>query len=111
MSFEKKLPSIRATLTIEDYNKLVELLTKTERINIEDIKEKGDTLKEKILMFSNPSDDKVQMRLYPSQMELILYILLANAKQVEVSEDYYKLLVENKEKYKKEKASEEAEQN
>lgn len=100
MAFEKKLPSIRATLTIEDYNKLIKLLTETEGLDINDIKKKSNDIKEKLLMYSNPNQDKVDMRFYPSQMEIILYILLFNSKKVEVNEDYYNFLLENKEKYK-----------
>jgi len=108
MAFEQKQPSIRATLTIEEYNKLIKLLTEIENITVDEIKEKGLDIKNKLLRYSNPKDGKVQTRFYPSQVEIILYFLLANSKQVEVTEDYYKLLVENKEKYNKERASEEA---
>ena len=100
MSFEKKLPPYKLILSIEEYNKLIELLASTENINIEDIKEKGLEIKDKLLKYSRPKDNTIETRFYPSQLEQILYILLYNSKQVEVSENYYNLLLTNRENYK-----------
>ena len=36
MSYEKKLPSVRVTLSVEEYNKLMELLTDIEGVDIEE---------------------------------------------------------------------------
>lgn len=102
MAYEKKLPSIRATLTKEDYNKLIELITDVKGINIEDIKKKSDEIKRKLLIYSEIKDEKVLLRFFPSQIEYVLYILLFNSKNVMVSNNYYDILVANKEKYKQE---------
>lgn len=103
MSYEKKLPSIRVVLKTENYNKLIELLSDIEGIDIEEIKKKGEDIKDKALKYAQPlEDDNILMRFYPSQMEILVYILLFNSKEVKVSEDYYKILMNNKEKWKKE---------
>ena len=101
MSYEKKTPSIRAKLSIDDYNKLIELLSDRENLVTEKIRKNGDEIKNKLLMFSEIIDNKVLVGFFPSQIEYVLYVLLTNITKKEVSEDFYKLLVENKEKYRK----------
>ena len=103
MSYEKKTPSIRAKLSIDDYNKLIELLSDRESLIPEEVKKNGDEIKNKLLMFSEIIDDKVLVGFFPSQMEYVLYVLLTNITKIEVSENFYKILVENKEKYRKRK--------
>ena len=101
MSYEKKTPSIRAKLSIDDYNKLIELLSDRESLIPEEVKKNGDEIKNKLLMFSEIIDNKVLVGFFPSQIEYVLYVLLTNITKKEVSEDFYKILVENKEKYRK----------
>ena len=103
MSYEKKTPSIRAKLSIDDYNKLIELLSDRENLIPEEVKKNGDEIKNKLLMFSEIIDNKVLVGFFPSQIEYVLYVLLTNITKREVSEDFYKILVENKEKYRKRK--------
>ena len=103
MSYEKKTPSIRAKLSIDDYNKLIELLSDRENLIPEEVKKYGDEIKNKLLMFSEIIDDKVLVGFFPSQIEYVLYVLLSNITKIEVSENFYKILVENKEKYRKRK--------
>ena len=100
MSFEKKLPPFKLILSIEEYNKLIELLASTEGLDMENIKEKGEDIRSKLLKYSSPKEDKIETRFYPSQLEQILYILLFNSRELEVSENYYKLLLNNREEYK-----------
>lgn len=103
MSYEKKTPSIRAKLSIDDYNKLIELLSDRENLVPEEVKKNGDEIKNKLLMFSEIIDNKVLVGFFPSQIEYVLYVLLTNITKREVSEDFYKILVENKEKYRRNK--------
>ena len=103
MSYEKKTPSIRAKLSIDDYNKLIELLSDRENLVPEEVRKNGDEIKNKLLMFSEIIDNKVLVGFFPSQIEYVLYVLLTNITKREVSEDFYKILVENKEKYKRNK--------
>ncbi len=102
MAYEKKLPSIRATLTKDDYNKLVELITDVKGLDIEDIKSKSEEIKRKLLIYSEIRDEKVFLKFFPSQIEYVLYVLLFNSKNVVVSNNYYEILLANKEKYKQE---------
>ena len=103
MSYEKKTPSIRAKLSIDDYNKLIELLSDRENLVPEEVRKNGDEIKNKLLMFSEIIDNKVLVGFFPSQIEYVLYVLLTNITKKEVSEDFYKILVENKEKYRRNK--------
>lgn len=100
MAYEKKLPPIRAILTKENYNKLVELITNIEGLDLEDIKSRSEEIKRKLLIYSEIKDEKVFLRFFPSQIEYVLYILLFNSKNVKVSNNYYEILLANKEKYK-----------
>ena len=102
MAYDKKLPSVRVNLKVEDYNKLLELLSNVENIDIEEIKKKAEDIKDKALKYSQPKENNnILMRFYPSQIEILVYILLFNSKQIKVSEDYYKTLINNRENYKK----------
>ena len=100
MSYEKKLPPIRAILSRENYNKLVELISNIEGLDIEDIKSRSEEIKRKLLIYSEIKDEKVFLRFFPSQIEYVLYILLFNSKDIKVSNNYYEVLLTNKEKYK-----------
>ena len=41
MSYEKKTPSIKAKLSIDDYNKLIELLSDRENLVPEEVRKNG----------------------------------------------------------------------
>ena len=109
MAYEKKLPSVRVNLKLEDYNKLLELLSNVGDIDIEEIRKKASDIKDKALRYAQPKEENILMRFYPSQIEALVYILLLNSKKIEVSEDYYKTLLNNKENYKKQIAEKESE--
>lgn len=109
MSYENKLPSVRVALKVEEYNKLISLLTDVEDVDIEDIKNRAEDIKDKILHYTQPvEEDKVVTRFYPSQVEIVLLILLSKSKEIKVNSEYYKILIENREKYKKQLEKNEA---
>ncbi|MBO5005105.1 MAG: hypothetical protein J6D03_07690 [Clostridia bacterium] len=109
MAYENKLPSVRVALKVEEYNKLISLLTDVEDVDIEDIKNRAEDIKDKILHYTQPvEEDKVVTRFYPSQVEIVLLILLSKSKEIEVNSEYYKILIENREKYKKQLEKNEA---
>ena len=104
MAFEDKQPSVRVMMTIDEYNKLITLLSNSSDIDVEKIREKANDIKDKALRYTQPlEDNKVVARFFPSQIENIVLILLSKAKEVSISENYYKVLVENRENYKKQK--------
>lgn len=104
MSFEDKQPSVRVMMDTEEFNKLISLISDVSEINIEDIKKKADDIKDKALKFTQPKDNnKVLARFYPSQVEILLLILLSKSKEIEIAENYYRKLIENRENYKKQK--------
>lgn len=109
MSYENKLPSVRVALKVDEYNKLISLLSNVEDVDIEDIKKRAEDIKNKILHYTQPvEDDKVVTRFYPSQVEIVLLILLSKSKEIEVNKEYYKMLIENRENYKKQLEKNEA---
>lgn len=99
MSYENKTPSVRAKLPIDLYNRLIELLTKVENVDLKDVREKGPEIKEKLLKYSEPKNGDVDLGLYPSQVYAVLYILLENARPITISNDYYRILLDNRKKY------------
>lgn len=102
MSYETKLPSVRVALKVDEYNKLISLLSDVEDVDIEDIKKRTEDIKNKILHYTQPvEENKVVTRFYPSQVEIVLLILLSKSKEIEVNKEYYKMLIENRENYKK----------
>ena len=109
MSFDKKTPSCRVKLSIESYNRLIELLTKVDGINNDEIKERGLDIKEKLLRYSEPKDGDVNCGFYPSQIKDVLNILLHNARPVVISNDYYRTLLDNRKRYAEYKSSEKGE--
>ena len=99
MSYENKTPSCRAHLPRELFNRLIALLMKVEDINLEEVREKGPEIAEKLLKYSEPKDDIVDYRLYPSQILAVIWILVSHARPMEIDEDYYEILVRNRAKY------------
>ncbi len=100
MSYDKKLPPIRVVLTKEHYNKLVELITNINGLDIKDIQSKSIDIKEKLLKYPEIKDEKVFSRFFPSEIEYVLDILIFNSKNVSISNNYYEMLLNNKKKYK-----------
>lgn len=103
MSYEKKTPSICATLSVNNYNKLIQLLTDIEHIDIEEVREKGLKMKEELLKYSIPKSDGVNSKFYPSQIKVVLYILLTNIRNINISNNYYEMLLNNRKKYEEKK--------
>ena len=103
MSYEKKTPSVCARLSVHNYNKLIQLLTDVEHIDIEEVKEKGLEIKEKLLKYSIPKNDEIDARFYPSQIKASLYILLTNIRDINIRNNYYETLLNNRKKYEENK--------
>ena len=103
MSYDKKLPSICARLSVNNFNKLIQLLTDVENIDIKEVREKGLEIKERLLKYSVPSGDEIDSRFYHSQIKAILYILLTNIRDVNISDNYYEMLLNNRKKYEEKK--------
>ena len=68
-------------------------------MDIEEVKEKGLEIKERLLKYSIPKDNEIDTRFYPSQIKAILYILLTNIRDVNISNNYYEILLNNRKKY------------
>ncbi len=82
MSYEKKLPPFRVTITKNEFNKLLSL-----------IKDDNNELKEKLMKYTFIKDgEKAELRLFPYEVECVFLLLLNNIDQYE-STDYYEQLI------------------
>lgn len=82
MSYEKKLPPFRVTITENEFNKLLSIID-------------DDTeLKEKLMKYTFiKEDNKAELRLFPYETESIFLLLFNNIGDVEISDNYYQKLV------------------
>lgn len=102
MAYSKRIPPIKLVLNVEEYNDLVEVLTKNIEVSDGDVREIAKMTKEKLLRFSIPHEEdrediEIDIRLYINETidiidQLLLYI---NNKVDKI--DYYQVLLKVKE--------------
>lgn len=101
MTFQSKKPPINITLTIDEYNKVLEYISKFELSENEDIKNKSIKLKEKLLKYSVPivDNDKemVSIRFFVNEVSDILNIFLRNI-DINPTTEYYTVLLKVRDK-------------
>jgi hypothetical protein len=111
MAFQKKTPPIKIRLNINDFNKLVEVISIQSENENEDIKNNSVRLKEKLLRYSIPftNDDSViiEIRFYPREIAEMFYVLFNGIEDVEVKTNYYDVLVKVRENIKNKKQDKE----
>lgn len=111
MAFQKKTPPIKIRLNINDFNKLVEVISIQSENENEDIKNNSVRLKDKLLRYSIPftNDDSViiEIRFYPREIAEMFYVLFNGIEDVEVKTNYYDVLVKVRENIKNKKQDKE----
>ncbi len=105
MPYQKRIPPVKVDLSIERFNCLVEILTRYETTDNEQIKELATKLKDKLLRYSIPrtteeQEEFVDVRFYPNEASDIIYILLANVDDIQIETNYYEVLLKVREKQK-----------
>ncbi|MBR3199539.1 MAG: hypothetical protein IKG27_05965 [Bacilli bacterium] len=101
MPFKKRKPPIKVEVSKENFNKLIELVYTANEINSDDVKEKANVLKEKLLKYSIPTEkENVIIRLFPYEAETIIYILFSSSKDYKVNNNYYNTLLETRKNLK-----------
>ena len=98
--------TIKVTYTKEEFNKIVELVGTTSEIHNENIKEKSGSLANKLTKYSSINDGNVQLNLFAKEAAFLIQILSNWLKPIEIKKDWYEVLSENRENFKREKESE-----
>ena len=104
MSHEKRKPSVQLTLDKSLFNKLVSILELNSQANINDenLSSIAEKLKKKMLTYSvpriNDSDTEfVDVRYFQNEASDMIWQLLVRIEQENI-EDYYSILINNREK-------------
>lgn len=112
MAYQKRIPPIKIIVDTESYNELVELVNGfVENSMYENIKEKARKMKDKLLRYSVPhtnEDEEIEIdiRFYPNEAEDLINMLLAETKEIEITTNYYEVLLKVREGIKKKYAEE-----
>lgn len=95
MSYEKKLPPFRVTITDYEFNKLLSIIKDNAK------------LKDKLMKYTFiKEDNKVELRLFSYEAECIFLLLFKKIENIEVTENYYGKLVDIRDEYIKSKKKE-----
>ena len=104
MSHEKRKPSVQLTLDKSLFNKLVSILELNSQANINDVNLSSiaEKLKKKMLTYSVPRVNEldtefVDVRYFPNEASDMIWQLLVRIEQEDI-EDYYSILINNREK-------------
>lgn len=88
MSHEKKLPPFRIQVTNLEFNKLLSMVSD------------DNELKDKIIKYSLiKEEDKVELRLFPKEIQNLFIVLFNNLKEVEINKNYIELVKAYRKKY------------
>lgn len=102
MAFQVKKPPINLNLSIEEYNKTLEFISRFEESEDSELKDKCKYIKEKLLKYSVPmvinDNENVSIRLFINEAKDILELLLKNI-DIEFKTEYYTVLLKAREKY------------
>ncbi len=106
MAYSTKIPSIKVKISIEKFNKLVEVLSIQSGNTDDYISKKSTKLKEKLLKYSVPKEDGeekfVDIRFYQNEVLDMFKILFDGVKdEIDPEEDYYQILLESRNKFNK----------
>lgn len=111
MSYQKRIPPVRVELSIEKFNLLLEMLTRYTQMSDEKVVQLATKLKDKLLKYSIPrmgeeEEIKVDVRFYPNEASEILYMLIYNVEDLEITTNYFEVLQKVRESKKEEKSHE-----
>ena len=113
MPYSRRIPPIKIKLTVNNFNKLVEVLNNMIDYENERIAQKSSKMKDKLLMYSVPITEEdgtkmVDMRFYNNEITDLFYILFYGLEDIiSIETNYYDVLVRVREKIKEEKMTNE----
>ena len=101
MPFQSKKPPISITLSIDEYNKVLEYISGFESSEYNVLREKSIALKDKLLKYSVPKvideNELVNVRFFINEVSDILEIFLKNV-DIEPKTDFYTVLLKVRDK-------------
>ena len=105
MSHQSRVPSTKLTLDKDGFNQLVSILEHNINSKIEDnnFSKIAEKLKDKLLKYSVPrtnenNEEYVDVRFFPSESSEIIWQLLVHIPKINIVNDYYLSLIENRKK-------------
>ncbi len=113
MPYSRRIPPIKIKLTVNNFNKLVEVLNNMIDYENERIAQKSSKMKDKLLRYSVPITEEdgtemVDMRFYNNEITDLFYILFYGLEDIiSIETNYYDVLVRVREKIKEEKMTNE----
>lgn len=104
MAYQSRTPSVKLTLENKLFNQLVNILNINAQVGLEEenFSVIAEKLKNKLLTYSVPrtNDDGinfVDVRFFPNEASDMIWQLLIRAEKNESTEDYYSILIQNRE--------------
>ena len=104
MTHQTRKPSVQLTIDTDFFNKLVSILNLNNATNIEDenFSSVAEKLKNKLLRYSVPrvndeGKEFVDVRFFPNEAGDMIWQLLAWGNDIEIQEDYFSILKQNRE--------------
>ena len=88
MPYQKRIPPVKVELSIEKFNLLVEMLTRYTQMSDERVAQLATT--------------KVDIRFYPNEASEIIYMLIYNVDDLDISTNYFEVLQKVREAKKQE---------
>ncbi len=107
MSWQEREPSVKINMDKTVFNVLVDILNYNSQIELPEsgFADDAKRLKEKLLRYSVPKIEEdreyVDVRFFPREASDIIWQLLIMNKPKEDTEDYYSILLKNREERKK----------
>lgn len=103
MTYQRRIPPIRLLIGKDKFNEMIEILSSKNDLLDEEFQNKSIKLKEKLLKYSIPREDEnkkinVDIRFYPNEAEDLLFLMLNQFKDINISQDYYEQLIQSREK-------------
>ena len=107
MPYQKRIPPVKVELSIEKFNLLVEMLTRYTQMSNERVAQLATKMKDKLLRYSIPrteeeQETKVDIRFYPNEPAEIIYMLIYNVEDLQISTNYFEALQKVREAKKQE---------
>ncbi len=109
MSYSKRIPPIKLKLNVEEFNKLLQILSNMSDYREESIAKKSVKLKDNFLKYSVPFNDDneqtfIDIRCYQNEIVDLFYIMFYGIKDcMKVETNYYEVLIKVRDNLKQEK--------
>lgn len=104
MAHQTRMPSVKLTLDKELFNQLVSILDYNIKLEVEaeNFSEIASKMKDKLLHYSVPRTNEediefVDVRFFPNEASDMIWQLLLRADKNETVEDYFSILISNRE--------------